>query len=150
MIRTALKPFARVCSSGGIKTCLGYGTDLVWMNRHFQLILLVLVAGVDQRWDGKNSRLLKSMFDCIGVLFPLNLHQHLCHLIMFSMIGNQSDQLISLHGQITTLKLENETLREQLQVCNMSCGEPNTTWRGTFLHPTESISQTATPFQYKR
>lgn len=35
------------------------------------------------------------------------------------MIGNQSDQLMSLHGQITTLKLENETLREQLQVCNV-------------------------------
>ena len=45
------------------------------------------------------------------------------------MIGNQSEQLISLHGQITMLKLENETLKEQVQVCNMSCGEPNTTWR---------------------
>ena len=29
--------------------------------------------------------------------------------------NNQSGQLISLHGQITTLKLENETLREQLK-----------------------------------
>lgn len=46
------------------------------------------LPGVDQRWDGKSSRPLKS---------------------------NQSDQLMSLHGQITTLKLENETLREQLQ-----------------------------------
>ena len=35
----------------------------------------------------------------------------------FLMIGNQSDQLISLHGQVTMLKLENETLKEQLQVC---------------------------------
>lgn len=51
------------------------------------------LPGVDQRWDGKNSRLLKS---------------------------NQSDQLISLHGQITTLKLENETLREQLQHCRVN------------------------------
>ena len=33
--------------------------------------------------------------------------------------GNQSGQLISLHGQITTLKLENETLRGQIKVlCN--------------------------------
>ena len=99
-----------------VKTCLGYETDPVWMNGHFQLILLVLVTGVDHQWDGKNSRPLKSMFNCFGVLFPLNLHQHSFHLLMFSMIGNQSDQLISLHGQITTLKLENETLREQLQV----------------------------------
>jgi len=111
------------------------------------LILLALVAGVDQRWDGKNSRLLKSMLDRFGVFFPLNLHQHSFHLMVFSMIGNQSDQLISLHGQITTLKLENETLREQLQVCNMSCGEPNTTWRSAFLHPRESSSQTANPFE---
>ncbi|XP_078375159.1 uncharacterized protein LOC144658572 isoform X3 [Oculina patagonica] len=29
--------------------------------------------------------------------------------------GNQSDQLMSLHGQVTMLKLENETLKEQLQ-----------------------------------
>ena len=29
---------------------------------------------------------------------------------------NKSEQLISLHGQITTLKLENENLREQLKV----------------------------------
>ena len=28
---------------------------------------------------------------------------------------DQSGQLISLHGQITTLKLENETLRQQLR-----------------------------------
>lgn len=45
------------------------------------------LPGVDQNWDTKNN----------------------------NKKNTQPDQLISLHGQVTTLKLENEMLKEQLQ-----------------------------------
>lgn len=47
------------------------------------------LPGVDQNWDSKNNNKLSK--------------------------NAQPDQLISLHGQVTTLKLENEMLKEQLQ-----------------------------------
>lgn len=49
--------------------------------------------------------------------FPLFHFTNISIKMMCSMIGNQSDQLMSLRGQVTMLRLENETLKEQLQVC---------------------------------
>ena len=69
---------------------------------------------------------------CFSWIFPASFKKNsvLVKLLVF-VLDAQPDQLISLHGQVTTLKLENEMLKEQLQVssaktkCPLNCTVSN-------------------------
>ncbi len=63
------------------------------------------------------------------------------------MIGNQSDQLMSLHGQVTMLKLENETLKEQLQVCTCILNIWSTKQNEVFKHHINQFGKLQTSFK---